>query len=68
MRPRIVIDAKIVGSAMPDRLSHASQNPNGAVGRRHSYKPRNPTHDNQCGTARLALSLDRLRSEEWVSG
>ena len=45
MRPGIVIEAKIVGAAMANRIGHAPQYPDGAIGGRYSDKPGNPTHD-----------------------
>ena len=42
---RIVIEAEIVGTAMTNRLGHAPQDPNRAVGGRHRHKPRNPRQE-----------------------
>jgi hypothetical protein len=53
---------------MADRIGHAPQNPDRAVGWRYTDKPGNPAHDKECEIQRLVLNLDRLKTEEWVSG
>ncbi len=49
-------------------LGHAAQDPDTAVGGRNSHKSGNPAHDKKCEIARLCLKLDKIGSEEWVSG
>jgi hypothetical protein len=48
---------------MANRIGHAPQYPDGAIGGRYSDKPGNPTHDKECGMARLALNLDNSQAK-----
>jgi hypothetical protein len=41
---------------MADRLGHAPQDPNAAVGRLNSHKSSNPAHDKEWGMTGLCLS------------
>ena len=65
MRPGIVIEAKIVGAAMADRLGHAPQDPDAAGGGPDIHKSGNPAHDQECGIARLFSSWIK---SDWRNG
>ena len=56
MGPTVVIKAKIVRAAMANRLSHASQDLDRALGGLSSDKPGYAAHDKECELSGQALN------------